>query len=38
MSEEKNLDEIKQLSREGIIGKRKKDEIGFSVVRGGNDV
>ena len=34
----KNLDDIKQLSREGIIGKRKKDEIGFSVVRGGNVV
>ncbi len=34
----KNLDDIKQLSREGIIGQRKKDEIGFSVVRGGNVV
>ena len=34
----KNLDNVKQLSREGIIGKRKKDEIGFSVVRGGNVV
>ena len=34
----KNLDEVKQLSREGIIGKRKKNEIGFSVVRGGNVV
>ena len=34
----KNLDDIRQLSREGIIGKRKKDEIGFSVVRGGNVV
>ena len=34
----KNLDEVQQLSREGIIGKRKKDEIGFSVVRGGNVV
>ena len=34
----KKLDDIKQLSREGIIGKRKKDEIGFSVVRGGNVV
>ena len=34
----KNLDDVKQLSREGIIGKRKKDEIGFSVVRGGNVV
>ena len=34
----KNLDDIKQLSREGIIGKRKKDKIGFSVVRGGNVV
>ena len=32
----KNLDDVKQLSREGIIGKRNKDEIGFSVVRGGN--
>ena len=31
-----NIDDVKQLSREGIIGKRKKDEIGFSVVRGGN--
>merc|ERR1711988_535831 len=26
-----NIDDVKQLSREGIIGKRKKDEIGFSV-------
>ena len=34
----KNLDDVKKLSREGIIGKRKKDEIGFSVVRGGNVV
>ena len=34
----KNLDDVKQLSRQGIIGKRKKDEIGFSVVRGGNVV
>ena len=34
----KKLDDIKQLSREGIVGKRKKDEIGFSVVRGGNVV
>ena len=34
----KNLDDIKKLSREGIVGKRKKDEIGFSVVRGGNVV
>ena len=34
----KKFDDIKQLSREGIIGKRKKDEIGFSVVRGGNVV
>ena len=34
----KNLDDVKQLSREGIIGKRNKDEIGFSVVRGGNVV
>ena len=34
----KNLDDVKQLSREGIIGKRKKDDIGFSVVRGGNVV
>ena len=34
----KSLDDIKQLSREGIIGKRKKDKIGFSVVRGGNVV
>ena len=33
-----NLDDVKQLSREGIIGKRKKNEIGFSVVRGGNVV
>ena len=34
----KNLDDLKQLSRQGITGKRKKDEIGFSVVRGGNVV
>ena len=34
----KNLDDVKQFSRQGIIGKRKKDEIGFSVVRGGNVV
>ena len=34
----RNLDDVKQLSRQGIIGKRKKDEIGFSVVRGGNVV
>ena len=26
------------MSREGLVGKRKKDEIGFSVVRGGNIV
>ena len=35
---DKNLDDVKQLSREGLVGKRKKDEIGFSVVRGGNVV
>ena len=35
---DKNLDDVKQLSRQGIIGERKKDEIGFSVVRGGNVV
>ncbi len=34
----KDLDDVKQLSREGIAGIRKKDEIGFSVVRGGNVV
>ena len=34
----KKLDDIKQLTREGIIEKRKKEEIGFSVVRGGNVV
>ncbi|MDC3063911.1 4-hydroxy-tetrahydrodipicolinate reductase, partial [Alphaproteobacteria bacterium] len=31
-----NLDDVKKLSRKGIIGKREKNEIGFSVVRGGN--
>ena len=35
---DKNLDDVKQLSRQGLIGKRKTDEIGFSVVRGGNVV
>ncbi len=35
---DKNLDDVKKLSREGFVGKRKKDEIGFSVVRGGNVV
>ncbi len=33
-----NLDDVKRLTRHGIVGKRKKDEIGFSVIRGGNVV
>ena len=38
LARDKNLDDVKKLSREGIIGERKKEEIGFSVVRGGNVV
>lgn len=30
------LDQIKKPSRDGIIGKRSKEEIGFAVLRGGN--
>lgn len=37
-AEERNqsLEDVKNCSREGIIGKRKKGEIGFAVLRGGN--
>ena len=38
LARDKKLDDVKQLSREGIVGERKKEEIGFSVVRGGNVV
>ena len=34
----KRLDEVMSVSRNGIIGKRKKDEIGFAVLRGGDVV
>ena len=33
-----DLDDVKKFTRDGIVGKRKKDEIGFSVIRGGNVV
>ena len=33
-----NLLEVKSISRDGIVGKRKSDEIGFAVLRGGDVV
>ena len=38
LARNQDLDKIKKLSREGIVGKRIKGEIGFSVIRGGNVV
>ena len=34
----KHLSDIKSVSRDGIIGERKNDEIGFAVLRGGDVV
>ena len=34
----KNLDNLKDIQRDGIIGPRKKGKIGFSVIRGGDIV
>lgn len=33
-----DFDDVKCLSREGIVGERKPDEIGFSTIRHGNTV
>ena len=33
-----NLSDVKSISRDGIVGKRKSDEIGFAVLRGGDVV
>ena len=35
---ERNLSEVKAKSRDGIVGKRQSDEIGFAVLRGGDVV
>jgi 4-hydroxy-tetrahydrodipicolinate reductase len=35
---DQNLIDVKSISRDGIIGKRKSDEIGFAVLRGGDVV
>ena len=35
---EKKLDDLKEKPRDGIIGPRKKEKIGFSVIRGGDIV
>jgi 4-hydroxy-tetrahydrodipicolinate reductase len=35
---QKNLSEVKSVSRDGIVGKRLEDEIGFAVLRGGDVV
>ena len=32
------LEEVKSISRDGFVGKRKKNEIGFAVLRGGDVV
>ena len=32
------LEDVKSVARNGIIGKRKKEEIGFAVLRGGDVV
>ena len=34
----KNLLDVKSVSRDGMVGKRKSDEIGFAVLRGGDVV
>ena len=34
----KHLSDIKSVSRDGIVGERKNDEIGFAVLRGGDVV
>ena len=34
----KNLSDVKAVSRDGIVGKRQSDEIGFAVLRGGDVV
>ena len=35
---QQELSNIKSVSRDGLVGKRKKDEIGFAVLRGGDVV
>ena len=35
---DKNLLDVKSIARDGIVGKRKSDEIGFAVLRGGDVV
>ena len=35
---DQNLLDVKSISRDGIVGKRKSDEIGFAVLRGGDVV
>ena len=34
----KTLYDVKSVSRDGIVGKRQSDEIGFAVLRGGDVV
>lgn len=35
---ERNLSEVKSVARDGLVGKRLEDEIGFAVLRGGDVV
>jgi 4-hydroxy-tetrahydrodipicolinate reductase len=35
---DQELSDVKSVSRDGIVGKRKEDEIGFAVLRGGDVV
>ena len=35
---QQELSNLKSVSRDGLVGKRKKDEIGFAVLRGGDVV
>ena len=37
-SRQQKLSNIKSVSRDGLVGKRKEDEIGFAVLRGGDVV
>ena len=35
---QQDLSNVKSISRDGLVGKRKSDEIGFAVLRGGDVV
>ena len=35
---QQELSKVKSVSRDGLVGKRKEDEIGFAVLRGGDVV